>query len=86
MDSVVAALGERLGQARQTGDAEAHARVEGNLELSSGRQSTVDAGVGSDDLDLEARHAQLSDLLDRCGDAMGGADPIGDQGYPRPLA
>ena len=86
VDEVVAALGQRLDQVGQAGNAERHALVEGDLELGGGRQAAVDAGVGADDLDLEAGHAALADLLDRVGDAVHRADPVGDQGDPPALA
>ena len=86
VDGVVAALGQGLDQVGQARNAEAHPGVEGDLELGRRRQPPVDAGVGADDLDLEAGHAELADLLDRRGDAVHGADPVGDQGDPRPLA
>ena len=46
----------------------------------------IDAGIGADDLDLEAGHAELADLLDRRGDAVHRADPVGNQRDPRSLA
>jgi hypothetical protein len=82
VDQVVAAFGQRLDQVGEAGDAESHPGVEGNLELGRGGQAAVDAGVGADHLDLEARHAALADLLDRVGDAVHGADPIGNDRDP----
>ena len=86
VDRVVATLRQGLGQAGKAGNAEAHAGVEGDLELGRRRQAPVDAGVGADHLDLEARHAELANLLDRRGNTVVGADPVGDQGDSRPLA
>ena len=86
VDRVVAPLGKGLRQARQARNAEAHPGVEGDFELCRGWQAAIDAGVGADDLDLEPRCAELTDLLDRRADAVGGADPVRDQGDPRPLA
>ena len=82
VDEVVAALGQGLDQVGQARHAEPHPLVEGELQLGRGRQPAVDAGVGADHLDLEAGHAALADLLDRVGDAVHRADPVGDQGHP----
>ena len=80
VDQVVAAFGQRLDQVGHARDAEAHPRVEGQLELGRRRQAPVDAGVGADHVDLEAGDAALADLFDRVGDAVHRADPVGDQG------
>ena len=86
VDEVVAALGQGLDQVGQAGHAERHPLVEGQLQLGRGRQAAVDAGVGADHVDLEAGHAALADLLDRVGDAVHRADPVGDQRDPARLA
>ena len=79
VDEVVAALGEDLDQVREAGDAEGHPLVEGDVEPGSRRQPPVDPRIGADDLDLEAGHAELANLLDRAGDAVHRLDPVGDQ-------
>ena len=85
VDEVVGALGQGLDQVREAGDAEGHPLVEGDLQLGGGREAAVDAGVGADDVDLEAGDAALADLFDRVGDPVHRADPVGDHGDPLAL-
>ena len=86
MDQVVAALGERLDDRREARHADLHPGVEGDLDLGDGAQAPVDVGVGPDDLDLVAGDAALADLLDRVGDAVHAAEPVGDERDARPIA
>ena len=74
VDEVVAALGERLDDRRQRRHADLQARVERDVDLGDGAQAPVDVGVGADDLDLEAGHAALADLVERVGHAVHAAD------------
>jgi hypothetical protein len=85
VQEVVAALGDRLDQVGESRYAEPHPCVEGGLQLRRGRQAAIDAGVGADNIHLKAGHAQLPDSLDRVGDAVHRADPIGDQRHPSRL-
>ena len=49
-------------------------------------QAPVDVGVGADDLDLEARHAALAELVERVRDAVHAADRVGDERDAQRLA
>ena len=85
VDEVIGALRQGLDQVRQARDAEGHPFVEGDLQLRRGGQAAVDAGVGADDVDVEAGDAALANLFDRVGDPMHRADPVGDHRNPLPL-
>ena len=76
---VVAGLGQRLDDRRQRRHADLQARVEGDVDLGDGAQPAVDVGVGADDLDLEAGHAALADLVERVGHAVHAADGVGHE-------
>ena len=76
---VVAALGQRLDDRRQRRHADLQARVEGDVDLGDGAQPAVDVGVGADDLDLEAGHAALADLVERVRHAVHAADAVGHE-------
>ena len=76
---VVAAVGERLDDRRQAGHADAQPRVEGHLDLGDGAEAVVDVRVGAHDLDVEAGHATLADLLHRARDAVHAADAVDDE-------
>ena len=83
---VVAALGQRLDDRRQRRHADLQAGVERDVDLGDGAQPAVDVGVGADDLDLEAGHAALADLVERVGDAVHPADRVGHQRDAQRLA
>ena len=86
VDEVVAALGQRLDDRRQRRHADLQAGVEGDVDLGHGAQPPVDVGVGADDLDLEAGHAPLADLVERVGDPVHGADGVGHQCHAQRVA
>ena len=86
VDRVEGAVGERLHGGGQAGDADAQAGVVGDVDLGDGREAAVDLGIGGDDLDLIAGDAARADLFDRAGDAVGGADAVGEDGHARGLA
>ena len=89
MDRVIAPAalaGERLHDARQARHADPQPGVEGHVDLGHRRQAPVDLGVGAEDLDLEARHAALADLLDRARDPVRRADAVGEDRHARALA
>ena len=79
MHEVVAPLRERLDGRVEARHADAHALVEGDLDLGHGGQAPVDLGIGADHLDLEAGHAALAQLVERVGHAVHGADAVGDE-------
>ena len=83
---VEVALGERLHRRGEAWHADLQARVVGHVELAHSGEAPVDVGVGRHHLDLEARHPALADLLDRAGDAVHRADPVGDDRHARALA
>ena len=86
VDRVERAICERLHGGGQAGHADLQSGVVGHVDLRDGRQAPVDLGVGADDLDLVSRHAAPADLLDRAGDAVRGADPVGEDRHARGLA
>ena len=86
VDEVVAALGQRLDDRREAGDADLQAPVEGDVDLGHRAQAAVDVAVGADHLDLVAGDAALADLLDRVGDPVHAAEAVGDERHPRPVA
>ncbi len=77
---------QRLHRGGQARHPDLQARVVGHVELGHGRQAPVDVRVGAEDLDLEARHAALADLLDRARHPVGGADAVGQDRHTRDLA
>ncbi len=79
MDEVIAALGQRLDERRDGRHADLHPAVERDVDLGDRAQAPVDVGVGADHLDLVARDAAVSDLLDRVRDAVHRTEAIGDQ-------
>ena len=86
MDDVVAALGQRVDDRRDGGDADLQAGVEGDIDLGHGGEPPVDLAVGADHLDVEPAHAAGADLLDRVRDPVHRADAIDDQRHPRAIA
>ena len=86
VDEVVAALGERLDDRGQAGDADLQPAVERDVDLGNGAQAPVDVAVGADHLHLVAGHAAVTDLLDRVGDPVHAAEPVGDQRHAGPVA
>ena len=79
VDEVVAALGERLDDRRQARHADLEPRVERDLDVGDRAEAPVGDRVGGDDLDLEARHAAMAQLLQRVRHAVHPADAVGDQ-------
>ena len=82
VQQLVAALGERVDDRGDAGDADPQAGVERDLDLGHRRQPAVDMGVGSDHVDLEAGHAALPDLVERVSHAVHRADAVGDERDP----
>ena len=68
--------------AGRPGHADRHVGRVGEGHLGDRAEAAVDAGVGADDLDLEAGHAAVGDLGDRAGDAVDRPDAVGDQRRP----
>ncbi len=79
VDEVVAAFGQRFDDRRQRRHADLQPGVERDLDLGDRAEAAVGDQVGRDDLDLEARHAAVAQLLQRVRDAMHPADAVGDQ-------
>jgi hypothetical protein len=75
----VAAIGQRLDDRREARHADLQAGVEGDVDLGHGAQAAVDAGIGADHLDLEARDAALADLVERVGDAVHPVESVGHE-------
>ena len=86
VDEVVAPVGERLDDRRQARDADLQARVERDVDLGHRAEAAVDVVVGADDLDLEAGHAALAQLVERVRDAVHAADGVGDERDAQRLA
>ena len=86
VDEVVAPVGERLDDRRQAGDTDLQARVERDVDLGNGAQPPVDVVVGADDLDLEAGHAAVAQLVERVRHAVHAADGVGDERDAQRLA
>ena len=86
MQQPVAAVGQRVDHREQARNADRQPGIERDLGLGHRAQPPVDAGVGADQLDLEAGHAALADLGERAGDAVDRAEAVGHQRHADRLA